>query len=624
MVAFIKISDRLNLLKLLFVVYLSIFFSIHYSFAQKDSAASKDTFFLAKKKGWLGKLGKSISTSSLKDTSGKDVIKGVNQFNKYKGYIIRNIQLTQIGLSGSVNNLDTANVDFFTKAAKAFHSTTLSKVIYHNLFFKEGDALFPELFTDNEKYLREQVYLEDARIIVLPVKGTSNEVNVFVVTKDVFSIGGTANIFDQNSGELTLSEDNIGGSGNRLDVKSFYDNSRREPFGSGADFLKRNIAGSFTDVGAGFQTYAPTFNLGGRQENITYLSVNKNLVSAYFPYTFSLNLSHHETFNQYKSDSLYLSDLKYEYNDFDGWVGYNLGAVHSMYKNLKSRLRRFVALRVLNQHFINIPQKYVNNYNFLYANITAVLGSFTLFQQDFYKTKYIYGFGRNEDVPEGINASFIGGWTNKEQRERLFSAFDIERYYFSSRGNYYNYIFKVGTYWNAATVEDANILVSLNYFSRLKRLSAVWNQRTYVNASITTQFNTILNAPLLLSGSYGLPFFNNTGIVNSNGRATITEETVFFNSRSVIGFRFAPFIGSNISFLKPLGQDITKCDGYTGISAGLRSRNENLIFGTMELRVSYFPRTTVNMAPFRIDFNTNLQFKYNSQYVKSPDFITVN
>jgi len=624
LIAFFKILlDRLNCKCCCLFFAILLLFSNHLV-AQKDSTLKKDVFFLAKQKGLLGKLGKSISHSSFIDSTDKVIIKSENQYNKYKGYKIKNIQLTQLGLGGSVNNLDTVNKDFLTTLSEKFHSTTAAKVIYNNLFFKEGDYVVPELFSENEKYLRDQVYLQDARIILLPVNKTSGEVNVFIVTKDVFSIGGTANVFDQNSGELTLSEDNLIGSGNRLDVKSFYDNTRKEPLGTGGDFLKRNIGGSFTDVGAGYQTYAPTFNAGGRQENYTYLTINKNFVSTYSSYTFNVQFSHHETQNMYRSDSLYNSTFQYEFNNVDGWIGYNLGTVRSLYKNLKSRLRRFVALRFLNQHFIEIPQKFIGNYNFLYANITGVLGSFTLFQQDFYKTKYIYGFGRNEDVPQGINASFIGGWTNKEDRSRMFSSLDIERYFFTKRGNYFNYIFKAGTYWYGSSAEDANVLASLNYFSRLKKLSANWNQRTYISASITTQFNTLLNGPLLLSSTYGLPLFSNTGIVNANGRGTITQETVFFNSRSLVGFRFAPFIGSSLSFLKPIGASITKSDGYTGISAGLRSRNENLIFGTMELRFSYFPRTTTNMAPFRIDFNTNLQFKYNSQYVKSPDFITAN
>ena len=166
--------------------------------------------------------------------------------------------------------------------------------------------------------------------------------------------------------------------------------------------------------------------------------------------------------------------------------------------------------------------------------------------------------------------------------------------------------------------------MSMNYFSRLKKLSNHWNQRSYINASFTTQFNTYLNGPLLLTGIYGLPFFSNTAVSNANARATLTEETVFFNSTAIVGFKFAPFIGGNICLLKTYGKSIIKSDGYTSITGGIRSRNENLIFGTMELRFSYFPRTTADMMPFRIDFTTNLQFKYNSQFVNKPNFIIVN
>jgi len=49
-----------------------------------------------------------------------------------------------------------------------------------------------------------------------------------------------------------------------------------------------------------------------------------------------------------------------------------------------------------------------------------------------------------------------------------------------------------------------------------------------------------------------------------------------------------------------------------------------LIFGTMEMRAAYFPRTTFNSNKWRITFNTELSYRYNSQYIKKPNFINVN
>ncbi|MEI6185222.1 MAG: hypothetical protein WCP65_06800, partial [Bacteroidota bacterium] len=64
--------------------------------------------------------------------------------------------------------------------------------------------------------------------------------------------------------------------------------------------------------------------------------------------------------------------------------------------------------------------------------------------------------------------------------------------------------------------------------------------------------------------------------------------------------------------------------GYTSMGGGVRSRNENLIFGTMEFKAAYYPRTTLNYNQWRITFNTELSYRYNSRYIKKPDFINVN
>jgi hypothetical protein len=79
-----------------------------------------------------------------------------------------------------------------------------------------------------------------------------------------------------------------------------------------------------------------------------------------------------------------------------------------------------------------------------------------------------------------------------------------------------------------------------------------------------------------------------------------------------------------MSFLMETSQPIRKGDLYSAIGAGVRTRNENLVFGTMELRASFYPRTINNMPVWNITFNTALQYKYNSTLVRRPDFVAVN
>ncbi|MEK7199917.1 MAG: hypothetical protein AAB212_08375, partial [Bacteroidota bacterium] len=79
-----------------------------------------------------------------------------------------------------------------------------------------------------------------------------------------------------------------------------------------------------------------------------------------------------------------------------------------------------------------------------------------------------------------------------------------------------------------------------------------------------------------------------------------------------------------VSFLKALGRPLDMGDIYTAWGGGVRTRNENLVFGTMELKAFYYPRTTLGMNQWNVTFNTDLRFKYVSQLIKRPDFALVN
>jgi hypothetical protein len=138
----------------------------------------------------------------------------------------------------------------------------------------------------------------------------------------------------------------------------------------------------------------------------------------------------------------------------DGWLAYNVGAKKQLKKNFTSRLKRFIGVRGVQRLFNDIPEQFKTTYNYYYSNLEAVLGAFTIFQQDYYHTNFLYGFGRNEDVPEGFSMTFLGGWVKRNQVERPYVGFDYQRNYFSDSKNYVNYIIRFGTYFNQNRFED--------------------------------------------------------------------------------------------------------------------------------------------------------------------------
>ena len=142
------------------------------SYGQSTPTIQKDTaFFLAHKKGLLGKIGKSLSVN-IPDPAlpASGIIKNEIPFNQYRGKIIRNIIIQKQGFTKSVNDTVSIHHNIFNAIGDALHPSSKNKVIYNNLFFSSGDSLYPYLLADNGRYLRSISYLQDARILVQPIQ----------------------------------------------------------------------------------------------------------------------------------------------------------------------------------------------------------------------------------------------------------------------------------------------------------------------------------------------------------------------------------------------------------------------------------------------------------------------
>lgn len=585
----------------------------------QETPQQPDTFFLAKKKGILGRIGKSISTHPPEEAP----VKVENPFLKYRGKVIRSIETIRLGFEYDMNDTTRIENNFGTAVGKLFHKNSRDKVIRKNLFFKEGSILFPYLLADNERYLRGLPYIKDARIMVDYAGESTDSVDVIVLTKDVFSIGGKVLIGSVDDGRGEISEENLLGSGTRVMLGSYYERTRSPQIGIGGELVNRNIGGSFIDWVAGYQDYKYAFTSGRNQETVIYARLEKPLVTPYIPTTGALEWSYNRTRNVYDTDSVYRHDYKYTSYNLDAWFGYSLDSKRALYDNKEIRIHRFIAIRAFKQHFISEPIKYKSVFDYRFADFTGYLASLNIFKQVFYKTNFIYGFGLNEDVPEGFSIALTAGYINKQAIKRPYSGLDVSYAHFKNKGFYTNYTLRLGGYFFRKRFEDVDMLFSVDHFTRLRKLSPTWYNRIFISTGITAQANPALNSPLFLNSEYGLPYFSN-GSLSSDLRATVKTETVFYHTTRILGFRFAPFAFTDVSLLKPTKLGLDKLDLFSAIGGGVRTRNENLVFGTVELKGYYFPRVNGNMKNWKVELSSNIRFKYRSRFISRPDFIIPN
>jgi hypothetical protein len=252
-----------------------------------------------------------------------------------------------------------------------------------------------------------------------------------------------------------------------------------------------------------------------------------------------------------------------------------------------------------------------------------VLASYTLYKQNFYNTNFIYGFGRREDIPQGLSATIISGYTEKNSVRRAYYSTEFEGTKLSKAGNFFDFTFKMGSFVDKNKLEDAVLQAGVSGFTGLKKLTAKWKNRNFVRVDFTKIYKNTLGFPIVLETENGLPYFKSVGIA-ADMRAIIKFESVYYNLQKILGFRIAPFVFTDFGLVKPINEPYKNVQGFTALGGGIRTRNEHLVFGTIELKGYYFPRVDVGVKNWRIDLTSKLTFRYNSNFLRRPDFINGN
>jgi len=169
----------------------------------------------------------------------------------YAGKIIRKIIVRRIGFNNTVQDTSSNIQTVLSKTANSLHADTREFVVRDNLFIREGQPLNPYRVADNERILRNLNFVKDARILVRPVKN-SNQVDLIVITRDVFSLGASFSPGSATKYNLSVQEANLFGMGQSLQVGGQYDIDRSPKFGSEIIYQKTNVAGTFVNGTIGY------------------------------------------------------------------------------------------------------------------------------------------------------------------------------------------------------------------------------------------------------------------------------------------------------------------------------------------------------------------------------------
>jgi hypothetical protein len=500
----------------------------------------------------------------------KIINKSDDRFKAFRGVRIRHITIQRLDAFGA----NVSNPGYFQptgteKFLNETHIKTRENIIRKNLVFSEGDTISPLKLSENERILRQLPYIDDARIIVVPV--SSDEADIIVVTKDVYSVGASYTFRGTTKGSFWLFDKNLIGSGHEFQIEIPYSVNSSDSPGIGLTYYMNNIRKSFANLTLSYYNGLGKRSYGG--------SIIRNLVTSETKYAGGITIN--QMYTSANLDTLPVpAPLYYNYQDY--WVQ------RSFLVDRNSATRIIGGIRFINDNIFERPQINPDSYYALQKK-ELLLGSIAFSRQKFYKTNLVYSYGRTEDMPYGALFRITGGAERNEFKNRAYLSADGAIGGSLPSIGYFQYSAGIGAFLRSGSTEQGVLATNLLYVSNLSILGR-YKIRNFVTIDFTRGFSRYTDEYISILKENGFTGFRNDSL-RGGQRVTLSLESVVFTPGSYLGFHFALFGFADMAFLAGTRQIISNGAFVTGIGAGLRIRNDNLVFNTFQIRLGFFPNS---------------------------------
>jgi hypothetical protein len=517
---------------------------------------------------------------------------------KYVGKYIHNIYVQVYDPFGySVNDTTREITNPYQKLGNKYHVTTRHRIIQNLLLFKSDDTVDLLKFTESERILREARYINDARIYIQNAADSTDRVDVKIVVHDRWTVdapisGGTT------GGHVTLRDRNLAGSGQVYEQyigytipTNYYDYRGR--------YNIANIKHTYIESNVYYSTT--------RDATQTGFSFDRPFFSALALWAGGVSGS--KTWGNYQyTDSTeatpHLKKVPLAHIDYDSWIAFNYKPGTGKRKNRRVSnvvlALRYAGTRYQSRPSFSIDTNKLNSNSFLY------LGSVGFSLSKYYKDQYIFRFGANEDVPEGLRVQFLYGLVQREDiGMRYYTGFDISRGKHVQDVGYLSASASYGSFYNRSVANNATLNLGLTYFSDLLR-SHKWYYRQFIYFKYVYGINKPSYDKITLRPDelYG---FNN-GTLLGNCKMLLNLEGVTYCPYNLIGFKIAPLALLGFGMLQTDYLKLWKSPVYQAYAIGVLIRNENLLTSSFEVTYGLYPNLPDENKHF-YKFNPVVSFK---------------
>lgn len=532
--------------------------------------------------------------------------KSVDPYLAFEGKIIGNIRIKKINVFGTDIEDTTKQVNsWIVNTGNKFHINSRAWVIRKSLLIKKGDVLDPFELADNERIIRELAFIQDARIKVAPRTTGSDTVDIILITKDVWSISANVNPHGFMEGRVNISDKNILGLGHELDNAIILSPDETQLWGYEGIYRMPNIFGAFITNEV---NYANTYSKNGYG-----LKLYRRFITPEMKYAGGLELGKQQLRQQIIQADTVSLQFPFTYSLQDIWLGRSF----LLKKKEDKRAQVILSSRYTRKHFSERPLVAVDT-NRLYHNASLVLASIGYSTKEYYKSLYIYGFGRTEDIPEGALAELTGGIEVGEFYTRYYTGVRLARgVMFPSKGYFYGEA-NLGGFLKNGHYEQGVVNISTNMFSNLYHLKN-HSIRHFLNVKYTRGVRRFSEEFITINNESGVRGLNST-FLRGTKKFALNFETIVFTPFQPVGFQFAFFGFADMGVISDK-KNVFQGEAYTGFGLGLRIRNDNLTFNTFQIRLGYYPKTPLDESMFDLDVSGISSFRQDNFEVNAPAIV---
>jgi hypothetical protein len=538
-----------------------------------------------------------------------------NPFTPYEGMVIRKIIIKQLDVLGeSIYDTTRVGKQLDRFLSKNFHTNTREGIIRKSfLRFSEGDEIQARVLRDNERLLRKNGTITDARIIVVPRTDVTWMADIVVIIQDSWSwnISGSASSLTKFN--LGLNNTNVNG--------TTHSQLTRIRFNASDTIRKFQFRTIYTIPYIGKTFITGQANLiYERDQQVQSLVFSRSFLTTETKYAGSVEAGHAKI-RQYKRnlDSL---DQEYRYQTayyfYDAWLGRSF---KFPFKNssLSEKSRLVVALRHNKFSYNRRPEVRLDT-NTIYWDRSATLISLGYSNRSYKRDVLIYGFGRTEDVPVGNLFSVTVGNENTEFGQRGYAGIQYAtgRYLPHNTGYLYGLV-NAGSYFKKGASQQGVISAQTNYISKL-----IPFRYSYFRQFLTLRYTRGIRRDALdylnISRENGIRGISSDRLIGTK-RFTVGMETVYFSEKSLLGFRIAYYAFADFGLVTQDRIHLWDTPIYQGYGIGLRLRNENLSINTLQIRVGFYPNIPGNNSPLRYGIEGNTPLRLRDFDVAAPSIV---